>query len=58
MVKRTMGWLNPGAVHTRTGELWTHPNIQLLSASGIHALALNLKFWLCADNIILPALRC
>jgi hypothetical protein len=46
MAGRTIGRSDSDAVHTKTKELWTHPDIQLLAILGIRALAPNLKFWL------------
>jgi hypothetical protein len=43
MVKRMIGRLDPDAAHTQTKEIWTHPDIQLLAVSGIHALAPNFE---------------
>lgn len=38
MGKRTIGRSDSNAAHTKTKELWPHPDIQLLAVSDVHVL--------------------
>jgi hypothetical protein len=43
MVKRAIGRSDSDAAHTQTKELWTHPDVQPLAISDVHALAPNFE---------------